>query len=64
MRKDNRKTFSHHHLITETGLAFQFDGKFDPATGKLKVYRVFGNINRIEEIKDRLQTFCEELACA
>lgn len=46
--KDNRKVFKK-QKIEVNGELVSFDGKADPKTKVLKVYRYFGNINLMEE---------------
>jgi hypothetical protein len=41
--KDKRIVFKDERVVTDSN-TWVFDGKYDPATGKLKVYRVNGDI--------------------
>lgn len=61
MTTDQRKIFTHKRLVTECGTVFHFDGKYDPARGRLKVYRVYGDVTRPDDIDDALHTFTQGL---
>lgn len=46
--KDNRKTYNN-QKVEANGNVARFDGKYDPATKTLKVYRYYGDITILEE---------------
>jgi hypothetical protein len=56
MKKDKRVSYSK-KLIEVNGTKVYFDGKGNPETKLLKVYRYYGNINIIGQAMDQ---FCKE----
>lgn len=54
MAKDIRKVYNK-QAIEVNGTNVHFDGKGNPETKTLKVYRYFGDINLMEEA---MQNFC------
>lgn len=54
MSKDLRKVYTKEPIKLE-GNTVHFDGKYDPATKTLKVYRYYGDITLKEQA---LQDFC------
>lgn len=52
--KDNRKVYKNQRLEANGNCAF-FDGKYDPQTDTLKVYRYYGSVNIMAEA---FQNFC------
>jgi hypothetical protein len=52
--KDLRKTYTHQRIVTANNDVFNFDGKFDPATKTMKVYRIYGDINKKQEVYEAI----------
>ena len=48
MNNDNRKNYSHKQIECE-GNFVRFDGKGDPKTKTLKVYRYYGDVTIMEQ---------------
>ena len=47
--KDNRKVLDSEPLVFEESLVGTFDGKLNPTTNTLKVYKYHGDITKFEE---------------
>jgi hypothetical protein len=47
--KDLRKTYTHQKVVTSNNDVLYFDGKFDPTTKVMKVYRLFGDVRAHED---------------
>jgi hypothetical protein len=58
--KDKRVSLNHHRIEHE-GEVWNIDGKFDPATKTLKVYRVHGDVTKVALLKDALEILTNEL---
>lgn len=56
MKKDNRKTLKD-EKIEVNGTSVTFDGKYDPDTNSLKIYRMHGNVSLFDEA---IQNYCIE----
>ena len=47
--KDLRKTYTHERVVTSNNDVLYFDGKFDPTTKTMKVYRLFGDVRAFDD---------------
>ena len=46
--KDNRKSFTHQRIVTSNNDVLHFDGKFNPDTKTMKVYRMYGDVRAFD----------------
>lgn len=53
---DKRIQFLHHRIERE-GTVWFIDGKYDPVTQKLKVYRVHGDVTQPQLLNEALEIF-------
>ena len=47
--KDLRKTYTYQRIVTANNDVLFFDGKFDPATKIMKVYRLHGSVSAFQD---------------
>ncbi len=52
--KDLRKTFTHQRVVTSNNDVLYFDGKFDPTTKTMKVYRLHGSVSAFSDAYDAI----------
>lgn len=64
MVKDTRKAFRSEKLVLDDGTVIRFNGKFDPVKGQLKVYDIYGDINKMDLIQDAFVNFTAGLGLA
>lgn len=53
-KKDRRKTYTHQRIETSNGDVLHFDGKFDPETKVMKVYRLHGSVLAFQDAYDAI----------
>jgi hypothetical protein len=61
---DKRITYTYEPVTREDGVLIHFDSKYDPATGRLRVYRVYGDVTRADLTHDALHGFTQALGLA
>lgn len=54
--KDSRKQYTHHRIEHE-GNVWHIDGKYNPDTKVLKVYKVYGDVTNPELLNEALEAF-------
>lgn len=54
MKKDIRKVYNYQKIEVNGNVIF-FDGKYNPETNILKIYRLYGNAS---EFAEAVQNFC------
>lgn len=54
--KDNRKTFKNQKVVTHNNDVLFFDGKFNPDTKVMKVYRIYGDVTKHQDAYDAIGT--------
>ena len=52
--KDLRKTYTNQRVVTSSNDVLYFDGKFDPTTKTMKVYRLHGDVRAFGEAYDAI----------
>lgn len=57
----DKRTTLNHHRIEHEGTVWNLDGKYDPATKTLKVYRVYGDVTKPELLMEALQLQADAL---
>lgn len=57
---DKRLQFNHHRVEHE-GNVWNIDGKYDPQTNTLKVYRVYGDVTQPEVLDEALQILADDI---
>ncbi len=55
-RLDKRRTYNHERIEHE-GDVWHIDAKLDPATGKLTVYRVYGDVTKRAALDEAIASF-------
>lgn len=53
-KKDLRKTYNHKRIVTANNDVLYFDGKFDPETKIMKVYRLHGSVLAFKDAYDAI----------
>ena len=53
-KKDLRKTFKHKKVTTANNDVLYFDGKFNPETGVMKVYCLYGDVTKFSDAYDAI----------
>jgi hypothetical protein len=59
-KRDTRIVFNRHRIEHE-GTSWIIDGKADPKTGTLKIYRVEGDVTKPERLKEALQALADSV---
>lgn len=62
-QKDNRVVFKDHRLAYE-GQVWTINGKADPKTGQLKIYRIEGDVTKPALLREALQSLADSVGFA
>ena len=48
-KKDTRKTITYKRIVTANNDVLFFDGKFNPDTKEMKIYRIYGDVRAFQD---------------
>lgn len=61
MKNTDKRVSLLHHRVEHEGNVWNIDGKYDPATRTLKVYRIHGDVTQPELLHEALEVLTNEL---